>query len=247
MRTLPTFLLWLVLAFLPTRLLADERTLTAAGIPDLDQKWGSNQYLKTFQVLKAGKIPLPRNSEESGRKFLQRITSLENIQFLSSQQVSLTERVTEAYELMAGASAVFMQYADACDHGAALHHELAQQCGFILRVGAVGNRLLNEALSTLKPGEREEAQAKALEKARNGAKEMFEGMGDMLSEKGFQAPEDIALVLDAMIEVMPVFKKVFPPDYRIELLKKLELRKAGLPGAENISKMQRLVDELAKD
>ena len=56
----------------------DGSALVEAGIPALSREWSGDDYARVAQMLAAGKLPLPRLTDDQGRLFLQRLTTTEN-------------------------------------------------------------------------------------------------------------------------------------------------------------------------
>jgi hypothetical protein len=246
----PVHVLFIALLFASTGLalsqgpLGDASALAEAGIPALSREWVGDDYARAAGLLAAGKVPLPRLSDETGRLFLQRLTSTENFSFYRNRTLPIEQRLDNLLKLMSGSGTIMKQYATAANKGLDLHREITQQLAFSLRFAAMGVQLIDEFLPTIPKDDKYPVRMDGLKRTNGGLTSIFVGAEMSLSETKFYSPEDLSLLLGAMAETLPVVKKAFPPDYRIELRKKLESRKSAFPRKEDAQSIQRMIDEL---
>ena len=215
-----------------------------AGIPALSREWSGADYAQAAQVLAAGKLPLPRLTDEQGRLFLQRLTSEENFSLYRNRSLPIQQRMEGFFKLMGGANAIAKQYMAAANKGLDVHREIAQQLAFLLHVTAVSVQLIDEFLPTVPKDEQYPVRMAGLKQTYSGLTTAFVGAETSLSETRFYSPDDLTILLNAMSETLPAVKKAFSPDYKIELRKKLESHRSAFPRAEDTQNIQRMIDEL---
>ena len=222
----------------------DGTAFVEAGIPALSRDWSGDDYAQVAQVLAAGRLPLPRLTDEQGRLFLQRLTSKENLSFYRNHSLPIQQRMEGFFKLMGGANAIAKQYMAAANKGLDVHREIAQQLAFLLRATAVTVQLIDEFLPTVPKDEKYPVRMAGLKQTYSGLTTAFVGAETSLSETRFYSPDDLTALLDAMSETLPTVKKVFSPDYKRELRKKLESHRAAFLRAEDTKNIQKMIDEL---
>ena len=223
----------------------DGKAFVEAGLPAISREWMGDDYVRAAEVLAAGKVQLPHLSDAQGRLLLQRLTATENLSFCRNRTLPLEQRLDGLFKLMGGSNAISKQYMAAANKGANVHTELAQQLAFLLRVAVLGVQLVDEFQPTIPKDEKYAVRMDGLKQIYSGLTTMFAGAETSLSEKKFYSAEDLSLLLTAMAETLPIVKKAFASDYKLELRKKLESRRAAFPQSEDAQKLQRMISELA--
>jgi hypothetical protein len=223
-----------------------EKSLVDAGVPALGRVWFGDDYLRAAEVIESGKVPLPVLSSAEGRKFFQRATSLDNLAPYQKPILPIQQRLATFGVFLRGTVALLPPYLAAAGRGANVHSELIQLQAFMLRAGAVGIQLSDEAMTSTRPDQRNPQFAKGLEQMRSGIATMFAGAEKSLSETRFYSAEDISVLLTAMAETMPRVSKAFSAEFRSELCQRLEERRAESPDASDAKSIQAMLDVLGK-
>ena len=198
------------------------------------------------ELLADGKTPLPRLADEEGQAFIHRLTSTENLSLYHNRSLPVDQRMDDYSAMMGGLSTIVQQYVAAANRGVDVHRELAGQMAFMLRSTAAGVDLIDEFLPTVPHDDKYPVRMQGFDRMKSGLSTIFDGAETSLSEKGFYSPEDFSLLLTAMAETLPTIDKVFAPDYRIELRKKLEALRAAFPGEKDTHNLQAMIDELGR-
>jgi hypothetical protein len=221
------------------------QTLVEAGMPALSREWSGADYQRAAEVLASGKVPLPTLATPEGRAFFKRLTSPENLSFAANTSVPISVRMGDfSGSLMTGVKTILMQYLTAANKGARVHTEVAMQMSFMLHLAAAGIKLTDEFIPTIPKDDKYEIRLGGLKKMYGGMTTIFVGAETSLGENTFYSPEDLSLLLQAMSEVLPTMKTAFPPDFGIELRKKLEKRKAAFPGEKDRQILQKMIAEI---
>jgi hypothetical protein len=223
---------------------ADAGTLVEADLPALSREWTGDDYTRAAQILAAGTLPLPSLSDEQGRLFLKRLTATDNLAFYRNRTLPIEARVESCFKLMEGAGAILKLYGAAANKGQRLNSEITQQTVFMLHLAAVGIQLIDEFMPTVPKDEKYAIRIEGVKKTYAGLTRMFVGAEASLSEKSFYSSENLSDLLTAMAETLPRVEKAFSPDFKVELRKKLESRKAAFPGKRDEENIQRMIDEL---
>jgi len=219
--------------------------LVEAGIPALSREWMGDDYLQAAKVLAQGKLPLPRVADDQGRLFFQRLTATENLSLFQNRTLPLQSRMPSFFNLLEGVSAISKQYMAAATKGLDVHAEMAQQQAFGLRMVAVGMQLMDEFIPTIPQDEKYAVRMAGVKQAYSGLTSMFVGAEMSLSEARFYSPADLTLLLKAMAETLPLAKKAFTADYKLELRNKLKAHQATFTGAEDAKTLDQMIAELA--
>lgn len=242
-----TLLLFGLAAWMPARgLVAQTNTLAEAGFPAASRAWAGDDYARVAELLADGKTPLPRLADEEGQAFIRRMTSTENLAFYRNRSLPIGQRLVGFIALLDGVSTVTKRYLAAAGQGADVHRELTAESIFLLRAAAVGVDLMEEFFPTVPRDDQYAARVQGVEQFKSGLTAMFVGAEASLSEQGFYSSEDRSGLLAAMAETLPTVGKIFAADYKVELRRKLEARRAAFPGEQDARNLQAMVDELGR-
>jgi hypothetical protein len=236
----------LAIAFLfsahPAATAADSNPLLEAGIPAPSRSWSGPDYARTNEVLAGGKVALPRYSDPAGAAVLRRLTSTDNFSLHYDKTIALPTRMEDFLELQKGASSLLKLYLDALVKGGDYKTEIAHLSAFVLHSSALGVDLVDEMLPTIPRDDKYETRMAGLKQMNSGLTTVFVGAEQMLTPRNGFSPEDLSVLLEAMTRTLPRLKKAFPPDYRIELRKKLEADKVRFKGED-----ARRIDEMIRE
>lgn len=225
---------------------AHSESLVEAGVPALGREWSGMDYKQAADVLLSGRVPLPTLADAEGRIFLKRLTSPENFSFTRNKTLPISARLQDFTELMGAPNAILKKYLAAAYKGANLHAEVALQLAFMLHVAEEGILLADEFLPTIPKDERYEIRLDGLKKMYSGMTTVFVGAEASLGESNFYSHEDLSVLLQAMAEVLPVVQRAFPPDYKIELRKKLEARLSAFPAEQDTANLKKMIVEIGR-
>lgn len=224
---------------------ADEAKLIEAGIPAFSREWTGDDYVRVAEILTSGKVSLPQLSSDEGKSFLKRLTSTENFSLHRNQTLPLGVRMEDTMKVIGGTNQIIKRYAAAAGRGQNVHAEIAQMMAFAIRTAAIAIQLIDEFMLTVPKDDSYEVRLSGLKQMNRGMMQVFTGAEISLSETKFYSPEDLSLLLEAMAEVMPVAKKAFPTDFRLEFRKKLESRQKAFSGEKDTQNLEKLIKELA--
>jgi hypothetical protein len=215
-----------------------------AGIPAADREWSGDDYQRAAEVLGSGKVPLPRLSDECGKRLLERITSVENFGLDRNKKISLKVRMADYLEIQQGTLAIFSLYSNTLSKD--VHSELARLSAFMLQTAGVGMDLMGEFAPTIPKDENYASRMKGLKRMYSGTTTMFSGAEGSLSERHFYSPEDLSVLLNAMTQSLPHMKPAFSMDYRVELRKKLESHRSEFKDKEDAARIETMIAELER-
>ena len=229
---------------LPQTVAAEKSTLVEAGIPALDREWTGNDYMQAAKLLSEGKVPLPKLSDEEGRLFIERLTNTGNFSLYRDRTLPLEKRLPDFFNLLAGASVIMKMYLPLAEKGMDVHREFSMQLAFGMRMAAMGVQLIDEFLPTIPKDDKYEVRMAGMKRAHGGLMQMYSGAETSLSDRRFYSPADLTLLLTTMAETLPVVKKAFSPEYKVEFRKKLETHRAAFPDGEDARAIRQMIDEL---
>jgi hypothetical protein len=223
---------------------AHGQKLVEAGFPALDREWNGKDYETVASLLKDGKVPLPTLATPEGQRFLQRLTSPENLSFARNKDLPIGARLGDFARLMVNANLILMRYVVVANQNVNVHAETTMQMCFALRIAETGVNLVEEFLPSLPKDDKYETRMAGLRKTYSGMTTLFGGAETSLGEATFYSPDDLSSLLQSMAEVLPTVKKAFPPEYRVELRKKLEGRKTAFPKEKDAANLQKMIGEI---
>lgn len=67
--------------------------LVEAGIPALSREWTGDDYARVAEVLATKKLPLPRLTDEEGKKFIEQLTSVRNFSLFQNASLPIEVRL----------------------------------------------------------------------------------------------------------------------------------------------------------
>ncbi|MES1244006.1 MAG: hypothetical protein ABUT39_20555 [Acidobacteriota bacterium] len=121
--------------------------------------------------------------------------------------------------------------------------EMARLVAFSLKVSALGIELVEEFLPKIPKDESYAARMDGLKQMYSGISTQFQGAEAMLHETSVYSGSERTLVLDAMAGALPVLRKAFSQDYRVELRKKFEDDRKHYQG-QDLERLQAMIREL---
>ena len=136
------------------------------------------------------------------------------------------------------------QYLASANRGENVHSETAQLLAFMLRITTQGVSLTDEAMSIIPKDDKYAARMDAVKNMRSGLTTVFVGVEISLGETNFYTADDLSQLLDAMAETLPIAERMFTPDYKTELRKKLEARRPAFPRPEDACRLQGMISQL---
>ncbi len=223
-----------------------EDALIAAGVPALSREWLGDDYVKAAEAINSGKVSLPKQNTETGKRFLTRLTSTENFAIIKNQSLPFEQRMDNFQKVIRSSSAILNQFASAASKGVNVHAELTEMLAFLLRTAAVGVRLMDEFLPTIQKDEKYETRMAGLKQFKSGLLTMFISSETSLSETSFYTKEDTSLLLSVMAETLPTLLPSFEADVKQELRKKLQTRKEQFTLPDDARNIDFMLAELTK-
>jgi hypothetical protein len=216
-----------------------------AGIPASDREWHGADYARTSEILSAGKVALPRLSDPLGAALLNRLTSTENFSLARNRSLPIEARFGDYLAMQQGANEVLNLYIAATVRGEGkLTSEIVRIVAFSLQVSALAVDLVEEFLPKIPKDENYATRMAGLKQMYSGISTQFQGSEVMLGETNVYSQPERSLLLDAMAGALPVLKKAFSPDYRIELRKKLEDDRKHFQSSQDLERLQAMIREL---
>lgn len=214
-----------------------------AGIPASDRVWQGVDYVRTGEVLSAGKVALPRLSDPVGAALLDRFTTTDNFSLHRNLSLPVEARLSDYLSVQKGTSEVLNLYLAAMVRKEKVTSEMARLVGFSLQLSSLGIDLVQEFLPKIPKDESYETRMNGLKQMYSGISTQFQGAEAMLHEASMYSEADRTLVLDAMASTLPVIKKAFSQDYQIELRKKFEDDRKLFQG-QDLERLQSMIREL---
>jgi hypothetical protein len=216
-----------------------------AGIPASDREWHGADYARTSEILSAGKVALPRLSDPLGAALLDRFTSTENFSLDRNRSLQIEARFGDYLGVQQATSTVLNLYLAAMLRGEAkVTAEMTQLVAFSLKASALGIDLVEEFLPKIPKDESYATRMDGLKQMYSGISTQFQGSEAMLGETNVYSDQERSLVLDAMAGALPVLKKAFSPDYRIELRKRFEDDRKLFKSSQDLERLQAMIREL---
>ncbi|MES1244004.1 MAG: hypothetical protein ABUT39_20545 [Acidobacteriota bacterium] len=216
-----------------------------AGIPASDREWHGPDYTRTSEILSAGKVALPRLSEPLGAALLGRLTSTENFSLDRNGALPIEARLGDYLAIQQGTNKVLNLYVATMVRGEAkVTAEMTQIVAFSLRVSALGIDLVEEFLPKIPKDESYAARMEGLKQMYSGISTQFQGAEAMLGEIKIYSQPERSLLLDAMAGALPVLRKAFSQDFRVELRKKLEDDRSLFSSSQDLDRLQSMIREL---
>ena len=223
---------------------AHGQALAEAGLPATSRDWSGADYQRIATILSSGKIPLPTVETDEGGAFLARMGNSENLATVRNPKLPLSARVSEYQKIAVASSQIYTQYLTAASKGAELHTELTFQLCFLLHVAEAGVIVSDAIQPTIPRDEHYEARMAGDKQMRAGVTGIFSVAEAVLGKTKFYPPKELNLLLMVMAGTLPTVKKAFAADYKVELRKKLEARKAAFPDTEDAAYLQKMIVEI---
>ena len=230
--------------FAAAAMAGDSNRFLEAGIPAVSRGWTGPDYVRTSEVLGAGKVALPKFSDPEGAALLRRVTSTDNFKLHHDKTIALPTRLGDFMQMQQGASSLLKVYLDATVKGGSYKPEIARLAAFVLHSSALGVELVDEMLPTIPKDDQYETRMAGLKQMNSGLTTVFVGAEQMLTPRNGFSAEELSVLLEAMARTLPQIKKAFAPDYRIELRKKLEADRVRFKADEDIRRIDAMIREL---
>jgi hypothetical protein len=216
-----------------------------AGIPASDREWHGADYVRTSEILSAGKAALPRLSDPLGAALLNRLTSTENFSLNRNRALPIEARLGDYLAIQQASSEILNLYLATMLRGEAkVTAEMTQIVAFSLQVSALGIDLLDEFVPKIPKDESYATRMEGLKQMYSGISTQFQGAEVMLGETDVYSQPERSLLLDAMAGALPVLKKAFSQDFRVELRKKLEDDRKLFQSSQDLERLQLMLREL---
>jgi hypothetical protein len=216
-----------------------------AGIPASDREWHGADYARTSEILSAGKVALPRLSDPLGAALLNRLTSTENFSLNRNRALPVEARLSDYLGVQQATSTVLNLYLAMMLRGEAkVTAEMTQIVAFSLQVSALGIDLVEEFLPKIPKDESYAKRMEGLKQMYSGMSTQFQGAEAMLGETKVYSQPERSLLLDAMADALPVLKKAFSQDFRVELRKKFEEDRKLFSSSQDLDRLQSMIREL---
>lgn len=216
-----------------------------AGIPASDREWHGVDYARASEILSAGKVALPRLSDPLGAALLNRLTSTENFSLNRNRDLPVEARLSDYLAIQQGANKVLNLYLSTMLRGEAkVTAEMTQIVAFSLQVSALGIDLVEEFLPKIPKDESYAKRMEGLKQMYSGISTQFQGAEAMLGESNIYSQPERSRLLDAMAGALPVLKKAFSQDFRVELRKKLEDDRKLFQSSQDLDRLQSMIREL---
>lgn len=215
-----------------------------AGLPALSREWRGADYQTVAAAIDKGTLALPRLSSGSGAALLGRLTSLQNLELQKNPALPVESRMQDFVTMQAAVVPIMMRYLEAASRGEPVHSELATLLSFMMYMGASCADMTNEYLPTIQKDEKYASRMDGVVKIKSGLTTMLVGAEASLSETRFYSAEDVSLMMEAMAVTLPSMKSLLSPDFRAELLRKLETRRNAAKRADDIKNLDRMLAEL---
>lgn len=216
-----------------------------AGIPASTRVWSGYDYEHAVQILSEGKLSLPRFSDPVGAALLRRITSPTSFTLLRDDSLPMQQRMEDFLKMYQGTSALAKLYYAEPTAAGAPHQEIAALLAFLIQTSAVGVELVDQYLPTIAKDDQYETRMAGLKQMNSGLTTVFVGAEQTLGEGQGFSPDDLSVILEAMESALPKMKKVFPPEVRVELRKKLEADKKRFSRPEDAKRISSMIRDLA--
>jgi hypothetical protein len=224
---------------------AETNVWRQAGVPSPDREWMSFDYTLAAKVFLSNKVPLPRLSDPEGKRLLDTIVSTNNLAFYCNKSLPLQIRLSGWIALLKGANDILKQYLAEAGKGRNVDSEMTQIEAFLLYTSVVGFKLVDEYLPQIPKDDKYETRMEGLAKMNSGAVTTFAGASTVLTAPETYNAHDRQVILSAMAETLPTFKKAFPPSYVEELKQKLSAVRPKISEPENVRRIDSMLATLA--
>lgn len=186
-------------------------------MPAPSRLWMSEDYAKAAQVLLSGRVPLPRYSSKDGADVLARLNALENLSFFLSPTLPVQRRMEDYNQLFNSLRGIWKLYASAESQANPPETEYAAQVAFLLHVSATGIELIDEYLAAIPRDDLYASRLEGLKTVKKYLTLQFATLERSIATSNEFAPRERSMVLNAMSDTLPVLKRAFAPDYKLEL------------------------------
>jgi len=243
-----------MLRFVAALLLATSTSISMASpavqddvaLPALSRQWYGPDYRVLAAALDNGSLTLPRFSSGPDAALLRRLTAVENLTLQRNRTLPIESRLQDFLAMQQAIGTVLNHYLQAANRGEPVHAELAALLSFMLHLSASSANMVDEYLPTIPKDEKYQVRMQGLAKVKEGLTTVFLGAETTLSETRFYTPEDLSQVMAAMAASLPSVDKLFAPDFRAELRRKLAARRNAAKKPEDIANLDKMLAELEK-
>jgi hypothetical protein len=220
---------------------AAHNPLLDAGVPAPGRAWRAADYHRVAEVLKSGRVPLPRLSDPLGRAAFDRLTSAENLSIHHDRSLPLSIRLADLLQSFQSSGDVAQLYLAKPQELSPAPKEVGRLLAFVLHLSAAIADLVKEASSGA-PCDCEGS----LDGARMTVVKMLVQTNGALAKPGFLTPQDRSALLATLATTIPRLKRVLSETGRTEYGQEVQALRSIFEKAEDLRAIDGILAELAK-
>lgn len=216
-----------------------------AGAPAPDRTWTGADYETFSKLLASGAVKLPTLDEPDGREIFARLVNTENLEMYRSTEIPAIIRLQGLGQAMGAFKDILLAYVAAANKGKKVSREAAASMAMMVRVTSLSLVPANEILAATPADAPRRAQVEAgVGQMKKGFIETLNGAETSLGEREFYSEADLAALVAALAESMPLILPNLSANQRIELRNKFRKRKPEFKGATTLKHLDTIVTAL---
>lgn len=227
-----------------------EDAYTRLGFPPYQRPWQASDYQRVSQLLSSGQVKLWRYDDPLGAKYLARLTAMENLGLYTRPELPLETRlqmldvtVMKAVGQIAGQ---YVKQAQLQPAGSRSYREMIQLHAYTLRIMELSMLLVEQLLPAIPRDEPGNLKIRNLQASLLKTGDIFRESIGLASEIKIMPAQDITFLLRSMQAVLPILKRGFTPDFKLEARKALQANRPLYWNAADLAAVDAMLVELGK-
>lgn len=191
-----------------------------SGVSATSREWRAADYKGLVSLIAEKKVPLPDLKDDSGARVLNRVCSVQNLEYGRDKTLPLAARMQDLLEIQPAVSALGKIYAGQAMTGAKVGNESALIMVFVLDSTSAQIDLVEEFVPSIKHDSGYEYRMKALREMRGGLATVFVGAFSAVSEDKLFSDKNRSDILAGLARNASHFATVLEADVKTEMILK---------------------------
>jgi hypothetical protein len=176
--------------------------------PPADRPWGSADYRNLVDSVKSGRLPLPLLASPTSKPVFERIVRDQNVahNLLRNKDMAATVRLQEVMATISATEVLLSLYLNEAQKGKPHERELAKLMIHMISLAGNSIGLADETMTTMPRDSKFGAREEGLRIMRQGARTIFAGIIQSISETGFFSKASTLEMARGVVIYLPSFQ-----------------------------------------
>ncbi len=194
---------------------------TDAGAPPTDRVWTADDYQQFAQVLQSGKVALPTFKTVVGKRYIERMTSLDNLDALQDDSLSIDKGFEISLSMIEGFSPIVKMYVVSLMISEGNGIEAMRMLAFSYRIGMVVRPWMYKKSEIIPKDDTYLIRLEGIRKMELGIMEQFIGILMSFDEIQGLTDEDKLFAVQALRQDFSEVSLLFSKEQRKEIEKRI--------------------------